>query len=96
MQGLTPPLNPAKAVAGPHPRAAPPLHCQEGLPQRREGRRGSLRPRQIDRASCEAFTLVGACIAPHRHYLSIAYLSGRWVTCHLQARVSVYREGETQ
>ena len=24
------------------------------LPQRREGRRGSLRPRQIDRASCEA------------------------------------------
>ena len=29
------------------------------LPQRREGRRGSLRPRQIDRASC-----VGARIAP--------------------------------
>ena len=30
------------------------------LPQRRQGKRGSFRPRQTDRASCEAFTLVGA------------------------------------
>ena len=40
--------------------AAPPQHCQEGLPQRRQGKRGSFRPRQTDRASCEAFTLVVA------------------------------------
>ena len=41
-------------------RAAAPQHSQEGLPQRRQGKRGSFRPRQTDRASCEAFTLVGA------------------------------------
>ena len=74
-------------------RAATPQDCQEGLPQRRQGKRGSFRPRQTDRASCEAFTLVGAKwewpqppSPPHRHCLSIAYLSGRCVTCHLQAR----------
>ena len=64
------PHAPMKAVAGPHPRALYPnfenekvLRRRKGrlrrgtariLPLRRKGTRGSFRPRQTDRASCEA------------------------------------------
>ena len=36
------------------------------LPQRREGRRGSLRPRQIDRASCEASATINSQLQAKR------------------------------
>ena len=47
------------------------------LPQRREGRRGSLRPRQIDHASCEADATPGGCCAPVPSALAMLAFSCR-------------------